>query len=109
MHFRNIPYLEGIWIKDRLAGIFSNKGYGLLWNEPEKGDAPMKMSVNMVVYALMHDGGKAEKRFDAELKPVIAVKRWLSAESPVILTGKKPQPGDPGVHIRNGASGGSGW
>ncbi len=44
------------------------------------------MSVNMVVYALMQDGGKAEKRFDAELKPVIAVKRWLSAESPTVLS-----------------------
>ena len=101
--FRSIPFLEGVWIRGRLAAIFSNKGYGLNWRNPQGGEPQLKMGVNMVVFALLQEGGKAEKRFDPSLEPGIAVKRWMSVEKPFVL-GAKDNLNGPGVHIRAGYS-----
>jgi len=54
---RRIPYLEGIWIGDRLAVVLANKGYGVKWAEYSNNDPQLKMGVNMVVYALTAPGG----------------------------------------------------
>ncbi len=51
-----IYYLEGIWYKGRLAGLYSDKGYIINWNKSfsEGGTSqPMlKMGVNFIMYAI---------------------------------------------------------
>lgn len=56
---RSIPYLEGVWIEDRLAVIFSGKGYIINWTEMENNEPQLKMGVNMVVFSLIQEGGMA--------------------------------------------------
>jgi hypothetical protein len=53
------PYLEGIFLDDRLAVVYSGKGYGSKWKEISNNDPQQKMAVNFVVYALTQDGGIA--------------------------------------------------
>ncbi len=50
-------YLEGLWIGTRLAAIYSDKGYGLLWMQIGNNEPQQKFGVNLVVYALTHEGG----------------------------------------------------
>ena len=57
-------FLEGIWIKGRLVAIYSNKGYGIFWEddqENESNEPRLKMGVNMVVFALIQEGGIAQR------------------------------------------------
>ncbi|MFC1508518.1 DUF4159 domain-containing protein [Candidatus Omnitrophota bacterium] len=56
-----VYYLEGIWIEDRLAVVYSNKGYGCKWKDFENNDPQLRMGVNMVVYALTQEGGISQK------------------------------------------------
>ena len=58
---KTVPYLEGIWLDGRLAVIYSNKGYVLKWCEFENNEPQLKMGVNMVIYALIHEGGIAQQ------------------------------------------------
>ncbi len=58
---KTVPYLEGIWIDGRLAVVYSNKGYVLKWSDYGNNEPQLKMGVNMVVYALTHEGGIAQK------------------------------------------------
>jgi hypothetical protein len=46
------PYLEGIFLDDRLAVVYSGKGYGNKWKEILNNDPQQKIAVNFVVYAL---------------------------------------------------------
>ncbi len=67
-----IDYIEGIFIGDRLVGIYSNKGWGRIWNwRGYTGTPQHRMGVNMVVYALRFKGGKATKKIDYALEPGI--------------------------------------
>ena len=57
-------FLEGIWIKGRLVAIYSNKGYGLFWEDDQEdpsNESRLRMGVNMVVFALIQEGGIAQK------------------------------------------------
>ncbi|MBN1291501.1 MAG: DUF4159 domain-containing protein [Candidatus Latescibacteria bacterium] len=58
---RPVHYLEGIWLDGRLTVVYSNKGYVLKWTEYDNNEPQLKMGVNMVVYALTHEGGIAQK------------------------------------------------
>ena len=55
------PYLEGISLDDRLAVVYSGKGYGQKWNDISNNEPQQKMGVNFVVYALTQKGGIAQK------------------------------------------------
>jgi hypothetical protein len=59
---RTIHYLEGVWLRDRLAVVFSNKGYIVKWTDMENNIPQLKMGVNMVVFSLLQDGGIAIKQ-----------------------------------------------
>jgi hypothetical protein len=76
-----VPYLEGIWVRERIVAVYSNKGYGNIWPLRENSDPQRKMGMNLLVFALLQEGGKADKRFDPSLEPDIPVKRWVSGES----------------------------
>ena len=62
MGFMSKPvfYLEGVWYKNRLVAIYSNKGYIRRWSDNSDSDPQLKMGVNMVVFALTQEGGIAE-------------------------------------------------
>jgi hypothetical protein len=52
-------YLEGIFLDNRLAVVYSGKGYGKKWSDISNNDPQQKMAVNFVVYALTQGGGIA--------------------------------------------------
>ncbi|MFC1539486.1 DUF4159 domain-containing protein [Candidatus Latescibacterota bacterium] len=72
--------LWGVWIDDRLAAIYSDKGYGYIWMEgplsfktnfyysgsEEKYDfnPQLKLGVNMLVYAMLREGSVTKKVTD---------------------------------------------
>ena len=55
------PYLEGIFLDDRLAVVYSGKGYGRKWEDIANNEPQQKMGVNFVVYALTQKDGIAQK------------------------------------------------
>jgi hypothetical protein len=60
-----LPYLEGIFLDDRLVAVYSGKGYGKKWKSMSNNEPQQKMGVNMVVFALTQAGGIARQRMDA--------------------------------------------
>jgi hypothetical protein len=54
------PYLEGIFLDDRIAVVYSGKGYGKKWVDITNNDPQQKMVVNFVVYALTQKGRLAD-------------------------------------------------
>jgi len=61
---KQVLYLEGIWIDDRLVAIYSDKGYARKWKETSNNEPQLKMGVNMVVYALTQEGSIAQQKMD---------------------------------------------
>jgi hypothetical protein len=57
-----VLYLEGVWINERLAVVFSNKGYIVKWTDMQNNDPQLKMGVNLIVFALTQEGGIATKK-----------------------------------------------
>ncbi len=51
--FRVQPHLEGVWIRDTLVAVFSDRGYGLCWASEKKYEEQAKMGVNLVLYGLV--------------------------------------------------------
>ncbi|MFC1539487.1 DUF4159 domain-containing protein [Candidatus Latescibacterota bacterium] len=74
------PSLWGVWAGERLVAIYSDKGYGHLWqagiiynksrdfnsgsNEKYNFNPQLKLGVNMLVYALIQEGGIARQLVD---------------------------------------------
>ncbi len=56
--------LEGAWIGERLAVVYSEKRYAESWGNPKGSDAFRKMGVNIVVFALSQPGGIAVRLVD---------------------------------------------
>lgn len=56
-------YLEGAWYKDRLAAVYSDKGYIVRWNDDSNNEPQLKMGVNLIVYALSQEGGMLRKKY----------------------------------------------
>jgi hypothetical protein len=61
---KQVLYLEGIWIDDRLVAIYSDKGYAIKWEQTTDNEPQLKMGVNMVVYALTQEGSIAQQKMD---------------------------------------------
>ncbi len=61
---KQVLYLEGIWIDDRLVGIYSDKGYARKWEDSSNNEPQLKMGVNMVVFALTQEGSIAQQKMD---------------------------------------------
>ncbi|MDO8517020.1 MAG: DUF4159 domain-containing protein [Nanoarchaeota archaeon] len=55
------PYLEGIFLEDRLVLVYSGKGYGRKLTEISANEPQQKMAVNFVTYALTQKGRIAQK------------------------------------------------
>ncbi len=65
------PYLEGIWLYGRLVAIYSDKGYAHKWNELSDNIPQLKLAVNMVVFALLQEGGMMARIDEQENTPGI--------------------------------------
>jgi len=61
---KQVLYLEGIWLKDRLVAIYSDKGYANKWADNTNNEPQLKMGVNMVVFALTQEGSIAQQKMD---------------------------------------------
>lgn len=57
-------YNEGIWLDERLASIYPDKGYGRKWKLLVNNEPQLKMGVNFVVFALTQSGGIAQQKMD---------------------------------------------
>ncbi len=56
-----LPFLTGIWLDDRLVGIFSDEEYGRSWSEYNFESPFFRMGVNMIVYSLIQQESVAKK------------------------------------------------
>jgi len=61
---KQVLYLEGIWIDERLVAIYSDKGYAIKWAETSNNEPQLRMGVNMVVYALTQEGSIAQQKME---------------------------------------------
>lgn len=58
---KRIFALEGVWYRDRLVAVYSDKGYIIKWNENSNNEPQLRMGVNFIVFALTQKGGIASK------------------------------------------------
>ena len=61
---KQVLYLEGITINDRLVAIYSDKGYAQKWAGTSNNEPQLKMGVNMVVYALTQEGSISQQKME---------------------------------------------
>jgi len=61
---KQVLYLEGITIEDRLVAIYSDKGYAKKWQDDTNNEPQLKMGVNMAVFALTQEGSIAQQKMD---------------------------------------------
>ena len=54
-----VYFLEGVWLDNRIVAVYSGKGYALKCKDFTNNEPQLKMGVNMVVFALMQEGGIA--------------------------------------------------
>ena len=58
------PHLEGIYLNGQLVAVYSDKGYGLVWEDEFGNEPQLKMGVNLVVYALTQEGSITQQQID---------------------------------------------
>ena len=61
---RTVYYLEGIFLRNRLVAVYSDKGYGAFWEKESENEPHLKLGVNMVVFALTQKGSIAQQQID---------------------------------------------
>ncbi len=57
-----VYYLEGVWIGERLAVVFSNKGYIVRWAELSDNIPQLKFGVNLIVFSMIQQGGITKRQ-----------------------------------------------
>ncbi len=61
---KQVLYLEGVWIDERLVAIYSDKGYAQKRAATSNNEPQLRMGVNMVLYALTQDGSIAQQKME---------------------------------------------
>lgn len=61
-----VQYIEGIWLDGRLAVVYSDNGYAHLWKNFADNEQQLKLGVNMVVFALLQEGGMVGRTDDSQ-------------------------------------------
>jgi hypothetical protein len=61
---KQVLYLEGVWLDDRLVAVYSDKGYGAKWKDTSNNEPQLRMGVNMVIFALTQEGSIAQQKMD---------------------------------------------
>ena len=59
-----VPFLEGIFLGERLVAIFTTKEYGRAWEKEFRNEPQLQMGVNLVVFALTQQGSIAQQQID---------------------------------------------
>ena len=59
-----VPFLEGIFLGDRLVVVFSTKEYGRAWEKEFRNEPQLQIGVNLVVFALTQQGSIAQQQID---------------------------------------------
>lgn len=61
-----LPFLNGIWLGNRLVGIFSDNEYGKTWSEYNFENPFFRVGVNMIVYSLIRQESVAKKYINSD-------------------------------------------
>ena len=57
-------YLEGVFLGDRLVGVYSDKGYVHMWARNFGNEPQLRFGINAVVFALTQEGSIAQQQID---------------------------------------------
>ena len=61
-----LPFLNGIWLDNRLVGIFSDNEYGKTWSGYNFDNPFFRVGVNMIVYSLIRQESVAKKYINSD-------------------------------------------
>ena len=56
--------LEGVFFNGRLVAVYSDMGYGSIWQDEFENEPQLRMGVNLVVFALTQEGSIAQQQID---------------------------------------------
>ena len=56
--------LEGVYLGNRLVGLYSDKGYVHKWAENYGNEPQLRFGINVVVFALTQEGSIAQQQID---------------------------------------------
>ncbi len=59
-----VQFLEGVFIDGRLVAVYSDMGYGSIWQDEFENEPQLRMGVNLVVFALTQEGSIAQQQID---------------------------------------------
>jgi len=59
-----VHFLEGIFLGDRLVGIYSDKGYCHMWAKNFGNEPQLRFGINVVIFALTQKGSIAQQQID---------------------------------------------
>ena len=57
-------FLEGVFLGDRLVGVYSDKGYVHMWARDFGNEPQLRFGINAVVFALTQEGSIAQQQID---------------------------------------------
>lgn len=76
----SVAGLYGAEMNGRLVAVFSERKYHLRWSGEDFGGGAMRMTINLLVYALRQDGGFAVRKQDAKLEPGAQALRLMAGK-----------------------------
>ncbi|HCL27076.1 MAG TPA: hypothetical protein DIC52_01400 [Candidatus Latescibacteria bacterium] len=59
-----VQFLEGVFVDGRLVAVYSDMGYGSIWQDEFENEPQLRMGVNLVVFALTQEGSIAQQQID---------------------------------------------
>lgn len=59
-----VEFLEGIFLDGRLVAVYSDMGYGSVWEEEFENEPQLRLGINLVVFALTQKGSIAQQQID---------------------------------------------
>lgn len=59
-----VYFLEGVFLKDRLVAIYSDKGYCHMWAKNFGNEPQLRFGINVVIFALTQKGSIARQQID---------------------------------------------
>jgi len=59
-----VGFLEGVFVDGRLVAVYSDMGYGSIWQDEFENEPQLRMGVNLVVFALTQEGSIAQQQID---------------------------------------------
>ena len=57
-------FLEGVFVDGRLVAVYSDMGYGSIWQDEFENEPQLRMGVNLVVFAMTQEGSISQQQID---------------------------------------------